>query len=240
MIPPPTNQIVRIDVNGISAAQSSGITGAVKLVATQAADSTVAFITTSSTFHSLTVEARYGIRSEKSITTQQGPMLLDGGAGTLTVFNAMKITSSNQQFRITVDDIDLQGSSGMTAGIKAMTIHPKNNITIGLGTANNAVGQMRISENELQRITAAGLTLGNTPATRTITVAGIAGADSGSITGVLTLAATDCSGKIAFLTPDSTFHSLTAQSSHLTTSSPRVSHLAAPISQLPACSLQVS
>lgn len=125
------------------------------------------------------------------------------GTGTLLVSTGRSITTGSNNLSITASDLTLDGS--IDTGSGSTTIARSTAGTIGLGTST---GDLSISGAELQRIATTGLTLGGS-STGNITVGSVTGAQSNTISGLLTLL-TGNAGAITF-DGASTFNALSAQ-----------------------------
>ena len=182
----------------------------------------VGFNRTISSAGKLTLRATNGGASSTSGATllaNNGIDLLDGfgssglltinadndadGTGVLLVSTGRSITTGSNNLAITASDLTLDGS--IDTGSGSTTIARSTPGSIGLGTG---AGDLSITGAELQRIATTGLTLGGAN-TGTITVGSVTGAQSNTISGVLTLL-TGNTGAIVF-NGASTFNALSAQ-----------------------------
>ena len=106
----------------------------------------------------------------------------DTGTGTFTVASTKALNSNNGPLSLTAANIDIQGT--LSTGTSTVVIHGSAATAIRLGTA--ATSGMDIESAELQRVTAAGLTLGGTVGSADISVVAVLLANSDHITGPLT------------------------------------------------------
>jgi filamentous hemagglutinin family protein len=152
---------------------------------------------------SLTLEANTGITIFNDMTTS-GLTTIDAdhnanGDGDLTVSSGRVLATSGNELRIIASDLTLDGSIQTNAGSVSITRSSLG--TIGLGTAT---GNMTISNDELGRIIATGMTIGGPSVTRMI-VSGVSSTSANGIAGTTTLTA---GGKIVFNNGASTFNAL--------------------------------
>ncbi len=132
------------------------------------------------------------------------------GYGSFILPTLVTLGTSNQPLTIDAADLQMQGTSTISAGSGVLTITPTNDGNLFLGGVDTA-GQMTITADELSRIsTSGGLDL-QTTGPGWIQVAGIGAGDSQNISGVLRLLALG-SGDISFVGSASTFNALTSQS----------------------------
>lgn len=128
--------------------------------------------------------------------------------GLLTVPDGVSINSDNGTLSITATDLDLDTSGALNSGTANITI--TQNTTSGSIGLGDTAGTMSISGDELQRMTAANLTL-TAPTDGQIIVDNITSSNSANISGTTTLSATAGTlGSITFQNNPSTFNALTA------------------------------
>jgi hypothetical protein len=129
-----------------------------------------------------------------------------GTTGVFTVKSGKVLSSTNGVMSMTAADIQILGS--ITSGTGYMAIQTANDRTIGVGTVSQ---QMDIEGTELQRVTAAGLTIGKHGVNKNMKVIGVTKSHSNGITGTVTLLATVDDSSVAFQTTASTFFAIAAQ-----------------------------
>jgi filamentous hemagglutinin family protein len=151
----------------------------------------------------------------------------NGGATSLTtsgvfsIGNGTTLLSGDANITLSAQDFNLNSTGAINSGAGTVAI-TQNVATNSIGLGNTA-GDMTISGNELQRITAANLTL-NAPSNGQIIVDGISAANSANISGTVTLTATTGTlGSILFQNNASAFRALTATSDEGTTIATNVS-----------------
>lgn len=192
-----------IGVDNITAANSNNI-GTVTLNATNTG-SGVSFSNTASTFNTLNVNGGSGITFNVGVTTDTGALTLDGdqdgdGTGDVNLNSSAALISTNNSLSINANDI---GGSGGTinAGTGDVTITVSDAGTISLGLVGTGLS---ISTTELSNITANNLTIGDNT-NDTMTIRGVAAADTDLISGTLTFNATATSKLISIDTTASVF-----------------------------------
>lgn len=159
---------------------------------------------------SLNLLAQNGVQLDSSLALA-GPLTIDSdtddnGSGTFTLAAGQSVTTAVSPLSITSADIDLQGTLNSGAGETALFVSAPGR-TMGIG---NGAGAWSLSGAELERITAAGLSIGGTT-NGNLTVDGVTAAQSANIAGSVTLRATGSGRSIAFSGGASTFRSLTAE-----------------------------
>jgi hypothetical protein len=128
------------------------------------------------------------------------------GSGTFTLASGKTLSTNKGLLLLTAADVQVLGS--VTTGNQTITLHTAAKRTIGLGTTSQ---DMDIVGAELGMLTAQGLTIGKPLATQSITVQGITVANSGLISGILTLITTVDDSQIVFDSGPSLFYALSAQ-----------------------------
>jgi len=131
--------------------------------------------------------------------------LNNDGNGGLGVDDGFGVTTNNHRLIISGANLNLNATGTLSSGTAEMVIGVTNNGGVGLG---DGTGEMQISGSELQRITAATLTIG---ANGSFDVNNVTGADSANIGTVVLEATGGDSSSITFQTAASTFHALTAR-----------------------------
>ncbi len=168
-------------------------------------------LTMSTTTGGVTAQGAVGLNSANGLQlnddlTAQGAVAIDadtdGDGGAFTLAGGKTVTTNDNALSITAGDIVLNGS--IVSGTGTTTLASSTGGTIGLG---DAAGTLLLSDAELQRITANGLTVGD--GTSSITVDNVSATDSSGI-GTLTLNATGSGSSITFANNASTFDALTA------------------------------
>jgi len=132
--------------------------------------------------------------------------------GILTIASTKKLTSTDNTVLITAYDVDFDG--GIDSGTAAITIHGSmDDQTIALGAAPSPAAKMQLDGTELQLITnSGGLTLGSSTS-GSMTVNGMADANSVAV-GPVTLLATKATKTVTFATAASLFNKgITVQAS---------------------------
>jgi hypothetical protein len=130
------------------------------------------------------------------------------GVGVLTLAAGRMLNTQNGAMSITASDLDLQGQ--INTGNKALLLTvSRSGSTVGLGATTNTAQGFTLSGSELQRITSAGLTLGNI-VNSSIEVDGVTRANSNTISGIVSLVATNQNAGVAFKTSGSTFAAVAA------------------------------
>jgi hypothetical protein len=134
------------------------------------------------------------------------------GIGILTISPPALLRTQDGQLTITASDLDLQGTIDTGQSSLLLTTSRTGSIVrLGVDTADNDNGKLNngftVSGTELQRITGAGLQLGNV-VNSSIEVDGVTYANSQAISGILSVVATAQNAGISFLTRSSTFSGL--------------------------------
>lgn len=128
-------------------------------------------------------------------------------SGLLTISDGVTVNTSNATLTINATDLDLGTSGALDSGSVSTTITQNTaGGSIGLG---DAIGTMTITGDELQRITATGLSI-VAPTNGQINVDNISVADSANISTVTLTATAGTLGSIVFLNNPSYFKSLIA------------------------------
>jgi hypothetical protein len=196
-----------VTINGVTDSSSDSV-GTLTIVATKTSR-TVLFSSYASVFNKgIIVQASGGVILSQSVTTRAGATVVRAGTASLTILDRRTLSTTNQFLTVTADDIDIQGTGGVSTGTAGMVIATETAKSIGLGTTAN---DMDIEAEELQKVTAEGLTLGSNGINNGISVVGIALLDSQHITDVVTLIATIDNSQVVFQTTASTFYGLAAQ-----------------------------
>ena len=202
-----------IIVDGISAANSANVSGAIALTATTGTLGTISFINSPSSFRSLTTTSDAGTTVGTNLSTTVGALNFTVVGGALSVSDGAT-AFSNTTLAVTANDLNLNSTGALTSTTTTAIAQNLAAGSIGLG---NTAGTMTISGNELQRITATGLTLTNV-SNGAILVDGITAAETAGVSGAITLnATTGTLGTISFLNNASGFRTLTAISDAGTT-----------------------
>lgn len=197
-----------IFVDNISSANSANISGTVTLAATTGTLGALSFLNNSSSFRALTASADTGISVGTNLATTVGALAFTVNTGTLSVADSTTASSATT-LGITANDINLNSSGALTSTTTMSATQNLAGGSIGLG---DTAGTMTISGSELQRMTGTGLTLTNST-DGAIFVDNISSANSGNISGTITLTATAGTlGAISFLNNASSFRTLIATS----------------------------
>jgi len=115
------------------------------------------------------------------------------GTGIFTLDSGKVFHTANGTFTITASEIDLSGA--LNAGSASVFLHTSTSVaSIGLGSS---FGDMIISTAEMQRVTAAGLTVGNS-ANGSIEVSGLNAVHTATVSGVVTLMAINDFAQVNF------------------------------------------
>lgn len=138
----------------------------------------------------ITITADDGVTISDNLTNTSSATNInadaDGnGMGTFTLASGKTINTGNNDLNITAADVVLDGS--ITAGTGAVAISPGASGTIGLGLG---AGTIQLSGDELSRISARVLNLGNA-LTTLVTVDGVGGSDTAGITTLISILADD-------------------------------------------------
>ncbi len=190
-----------ISVDGISAANSANISGTVTINATTGTLGTLSFINNPSSFRTLTTTSDAGTTVGADVATTVGGLSLTVTGGTLTVLDSAT-ASSDTTIAITANDLNLNATGALNSGTSTTITNNIASSDIGLG---NAVGSMSISGSQLQRITAATLSI-VAASNGSIFADGITGANTANISGITSLTATNGTlGAVSFQTASSTF-----------------------------------
>jgi hypothetical protein len=179
----------------------------------------VEFVSTDSSFNKgMTVQAAAGITVGMSVTVQGASFFDadtdDNNAGTLTISTGKTLSSSssaNTKLYLTAYDVDLDGSVSMGSSKQfGVHIHGSSSQSLGLGGFS---GNMQLDGNELQRISASGLTLGSSGSSTitAFTVHGVTQPNSDYITDYVSIVATADDAKVIFETTGSTFNYLSVR-----------------------------
>jgi len=185
---------------------NSDSVGTLTLIATQALQ-TVSFVTEPSSFsNGINVLAMGGVIISQNTTTQSTASVVSTGTGTLTVQTGKLLSTTGQLLTVTADDIILEGT--VSSGNAALIVECfSGDRTLGLGAA---VGQLSVDTDELQRITATGMSVGGSMC-GTITVDGVADINSAGIGEVLTVVASRDDIGVDISGTSSTFNALSVQ-----------------------------
>jgi len=202
-------------INGITAANSANISGTLKVNTGGSAT----FATGISIFNALAVDANNGITTSVDVATDTGGMIFNAdkdndGTGSFTLGTDNDLETIDSDIEITAADFILDtadNDAAIVAGSGTVTIKSSNNRTIGLGVT---AGNMTISGDEMAKINASALVIGESSSTGTITVDGITQAQSDNIAGTTTLLA---NAAITFQNTNEFFNNVTAQGSSVTT-----------------------
>ena len=161
----------------------------------------------------LTLEAGSGMIIEETLASAGGALVINtdfesAGVGVLTVAATKNLVTQNGDIVITAFDTDLKG--GLDAGSKVISVHASlADQTMRLGSGS--VKSLTVSDDELQRIAAAGgLVFGATTA-GDINIGGVSLLGSGSIGAVTTVFAQGDDAQVKFDTGVSSFNSLVVQ-----------------------------
>ncbi len=130
----------------------------------------------------------------------------DDGNGDFILLDGVSLGVTNQALNINAADLDMQGSSTMSAGGGKITITAKGDNNIALGGVDGA-GKMVITGDELQRISTSNELELKTTGAGDIVVTGITGTNSNNVSGKTTLNAS-ATGDVDFTTTASTFNEL--------------------------------
>jgi filamentous hemagglutinin family protein len=149
-------------IDGVTATDVANIAN-VTLNATNAG-SMVAFMGSGSTFQGLTLNSDAGITLNLDLTTT-GVTTIDAdsdndGTGDFTVNSGITLNTTNSNLLITANDINLSGTTALNAGTGDVTITISivaNNIAVG----DDAVGTLKVDDQELSRIIANNLNIGD-------------------------------------------------------------------------------
>ncbi len=202
-----------IFVDGITAANTASISGAITLSATTGTLGELSFINNASSFRTLTANSDAGTTVGVGLATTVGALSLTVNTGTLSVSNGAT-AFSNTTLAVTANDLNLNTTGALTS---TTTMSVAQNIAAGSIGLGNTAGTMTISGSELQRMTATGLTVTNSN-NGAITVDGITAVNSASISGTTTLTATTGTlGTLSFINNPSSFRTLTTSSDAGTT-----------------------
>lgn len=202
-----------IIVDGISAANTANIAGAITLNATTGTLGTLSFINNASSFRTLTTISDAGTSIGANLATTVGALSLTVTGGALSVANGATATS-NTTLAVAANDLNLNSTGALTSTTTMSVAENAVGGTLGLG---NTAGTMSISGAELQRMTSTGLTLTNA-SDSSIIVDGITAANTSAVSGAITLSAiTGTLGTISFINTPSIFRTLTATSDAGTT-----------------------
>jgi hypothetical protein len=198
-----------LNVDGLT--EGTDNVGAVTLIATRATR-TVNFNVNPSFFNqALTVQAMGGVTVRQSVITINGATVVNAGTGTLTVGTARTLSTTNQHLTITADNIDMTGSAAISSGTAALKMEcTTGGLAVGLGSIGQSVLPFWLSGNELQRITANGMTLGGSNCGDQL-VNAITSAHSGFISGIFTLIGSRDDAKVVFAFYPSTFNAVSVQ-----------------------------
>ncbi len=202
-------------ISTITATNSNNISGTL----TVNTGGSATFSTGESIFNALSVNAVNGITVSVDIATDTGAMTLNAdsdnnGTGAFSMGTDIDLETINSNISITASDftLDTTGTDpAIVAGSGTVTIKASNNRSIGLGVT---AGDMTISGDEMARINASALTIGDSSSTGIITVDGITQAQSDNIAGTTTLLA---NAAINFQNTNEFFNNVTAQGSSVTT-----------------------
>jgi filamentous hemagglutinin family protein len=153
------------------------------------------------------LRAQNGVRFSSDLAAPSGLVTIDAdrdanGLGRLVVETGAVLRPGAGAL-ITAADVDLDGS--IDAGAGTVTIRRSTPGTVGLG---DAAGQLRISGDELGRITAGSLVLGGDLATR-VDVTGVTRGQSDGVASITLTAGAD-GGSVHFAGGESQFRALTA------------------------------
>ncbi len=129
----------------------------------------------------LTINADDGLTLNANVTNTASAAILNAdadadGNGTLTLASGQTINTGSNDLTLTAADLVLDGS--ISSGAGTVSIRRATMGTIGLGSA---MGDMQISADELSRISAATLRIGNSLTTG-MNIAGVGSASTGGIT----------------------------------------------------------
>ncbi len=141
------------------------------------------------------------LRTNLAATGAMGVSIIAGG--TLLVDAGRTISSADNPISLTVGDLDLLGS--INSGMGNTAIERNGAGTVGLG---EALGDLRISGAEIERVTANQLTVGGADATL-ITVDGLTDVQTQNV-GTVFLDASGNGARIVFSGTGSTFNAVTA------------------------------
>ena len=131
------------------------------------------------------------------------------GSGSFILPGGVALTLNNAALSISAADLDLAGTSSISAGSGVVSIEAAGGRNLSLG-GSNAAGQMTISGTELQRITTTGGLNLRTSGSGWVRAQGITAAQSQNITGTLALHATG-TGDVGFVSAPSEFNAVLAQ-----------------------------
>ncbi len=170
-----------IMVDGVTQAQSMGITG----LTTLDAGTTLTFSGAATTFATLRGDADEDITVSSDLTTS-GLLTLNADfdstdSGMLTLSG--NITTGNSDFTASGTDLNLTGNLNAGTGVVRLARSAAGNITVD--NAPDVAGRMVINDAELQNITAGGLTIGG-GSTQAIVVRNFSEADGAGISGTHT------------------------------------------------------
>ena len=190
--------------------------GILTLVATKAG-STIEFSNNPTTFQKgVVLTAAGGILFLEDVRAKTSTTYLNAGTGTLSVAASKYLTIEDQKLEITADDLDFSGN--VHAGTAAIAVScTTDHLQIGLGnvSAFDGTSSLTLTNSEIQRISASGLTLGfdNSPVCGTVTVNGVENTATGSLSGIVTLAAfrDDVRAYTKFTVAASTFGAIAVQ-----------------------------
>jgi len=159
----------------------------------------------------VTLAAMNGMKIMTDVTSIGRQVSLSSGTGTLTVAASKSFLTTNQALVITTNDLDFQSGSEVSSGTESTTIHCfSGGTTIGLGVGVALSKQFSLSGADLQRIITDGFSVGGGNC-GTLTVAGMTPANSGRVTGLVSLMATRDDTQVEFAQIASTFHVVAVQ-----------------------------
>ena len=156
----------------------------------------------------LTVQAGTGIPVRESVTTKSGSATYSAGDGTLAVFGGAELSTTNQDLIIETDNIQVTGT--INTGTHGVTL---NCFTADreVGLNKMSITGLRLSEGDLQRISANGMIVGGGQC-GVFYVEGITSDSSSNIASIFTIQATRDDAYVKFETTASTFSDLAVQS----------------------------
>jgi hypothetical protein len=157
----------------------------------------------------LTLNAANTVQLNSSLTTA-GPLLVNAdadanGTGVFSLANGLAVSTTNNPLTILSADITLLGSLNSGSADTTLAATAGRTVRVGQGTADYT-----LDSSELQKITAANLTIGDST-NGNISVNGVAAGDLANVAGTVNLLATGNGRSISFIGNVSSFPALTAR-----------------------------